>query len=115
VELAKRLRARGVDLIDCSSGGAVGDVRIPVGPGYQVPFAERIRRDASVATGAVGLITTAGQANEIVMREQADCVLIARELLRDPYLPLHAAAELGRPVPWAAQYLRAAPKGTPSR
>ena len=115
VELAKRLRARGVDLIDCSSGGAVGDVRIPLGPGYQVPFAERIRRDASIATGAVGLITTAAQANDIILRGQADCVLIARELLRDPYLPLHAAAELGHPAPWPAQYLRAAPKGTPAR
>jgi 2,4-dienoyl-CoA reductase-like NADH-dependent reductase (Old Yellow Enzyme family) len=115
VELAKRLRERGVDLIDCSSGGAVGDVRIPIGPGYQVPFAERIRRDASIATGAVGLITTAAQANDIIVRGQADCVLIARELLRDPYLPLHAAAELGHAAPWPAQYLRAAPKGTPAR
>jgi 2,4-dienoyl-CoA reductase-like NADH-dependent reductase (Old Yellow Enzyme family) len=115
VELAKRLRPRGVDLVDCSSGGAIGDVRIPIGPGYQVPFAERIRRDASVATGAVGLITTAAQANDIIAREQADCVLIARELLRDPYLPLHAAVELGHAAPWAAQYLRAAPKGTPAR
>ncbi|HMD36530.1 MAG TPA: NADH:flavin oxidoreductase/NADH oxidase [Vicinamibacterales bacterium] len=115
VELAKRLRARGVDLIDCSSGGAVADVRIPIGPGYQVPFAERIRRDASIATGAVGLITTAAQANDIIVRGQADCVLIARELLRDPYLPLHAAAELGHTVPWPPQYLRAASKGTPAR
>ena len=115
VELAKRLRGRGVDLIDCSSGGAVADVRIPIGPGYQVPFAERIRRDASIATGAVGLITTAAQANEIIVGSQADCVLIARELLRDPYLPLRAAAELGHAAPWPAQYLRAAPKGTPAR
>jgi len=115
VELAKRLRARGVDLIDCSSAGAVGDVRIPVGPGYQVPFAERIRRDAGIATGAVGLITTAAQANDIIVQGRADCVLIARELLRDPYLPLHAAGELGHAAPWPPQYLRAAPKGSPSR
>jgi len=115
VELAKKLRVRGVDLIDCSSGGAVADVRIPIGPGYQVPFAERIRRDASMATGAVGLITTAAQANDIIAGGQADCVLIARELLRDPYFPLHAAAELGHAAPWPAQYLRAAPKGTPAR
>jgi 2,4-dienoyl-CoA reductase-like NADH-dependent reductase (Old Yellow Enzyme family) len=115
VALARTLRERGVDLVDCSSGGAVGDVRIPIGPGYQVPFAERIRREASIATGAVGLITTAAQANEIILGGQADCVLIARELLRDPYFPLHAAGELGQQAPWPAQYLRAAPKGTPSR
>src|SRR5258708_17365955 len=115
IVLARTLRERGVDLVDCSSGGAVGDVRIPIGPGYQVPFAERIRREASIATGAVGLITTAAQANEIILRGQADCVLIARELLRDPYLPLHAAGELGHQGRWPAQYLRAAAKGTPSR
>ena len=115
VALAKQLGGRGVDLIDCSSGGGVADARVPLAPGYQVPFAERIRREAGIATGAVGLITTAAQADEIIRREQADCVLMARELLRDPYFPEHAAAELGHPSPWPAQYLRAAPKGTPAR
>ena len=115
VELAKRLKPRGVDVIDCSSGGAVADVRIPLGPGYQVPFAERIRRDAGIATGAVGLIAESAQANEIVASGRADLVLLARELLRDPYFPLRAARELGQAVPWPAQYLRAAPSGTPHR
>ena len=115
VELARRLRVLGVDLVDCSSGGAIPDVMIPVAPGYQVVFAERIRREAGVATGAVGLITESGQADAIVREERADCVLVARELLRDPYWPLRAARELGQPMPWPAQYLRAAPRGTPAR
>jgi 2,4-dienoyl-CoA reductase-like NADH-dependent reductase (Old Yellow Enzyme family) len=115
VELARRVRDRGVDLIDCSSGGLSMQQQIAVGPGYQVPFAARIRREAAVATGAVGLITSARQADEIVRTEQADCVLLARELLRDPYFPLHAARELGVKLPWPAQYLRAAPEGTPAR
>ncbi len=115
VELSRRLRDRGVDLVDCSSGGAVHDARIALGPGYQVPFAGRIRRDAGIATGAVGLITEAAQANGIIEGGQADCVLIARELLRDPYWPLHAAQQLGHIVPWPPQYLRAAPPGTAAR
>ena len=115
VELARRLRGRGVDLIDCSSAGAVADAAIPVGPGYQVPFAERIRREAGIPTGAVGLITAPEQADAIIRGERADCVLLARELLRDPYWPLRAARELGQVVPWPSQYLRAAPHGTPSR
>ena len=115
VELARRMRDRGVDLVDCSSGGAVRDARIAIGPGYQVPFADRIRRDAGIATGAVGLITEAIQADAIVRDGQADCVLIARELLRDPYWPLHAAQQLGQIVPWPPQYLRAGPPGTPAR
>jgi 2,4-dienoyl-CoA reductase-like NADH-dependent reductase (Old Yellow Enzyme family) len=115
VALAKRLRDRGVDLIDCSGGGAVPHVTIPVAPGYQVPFAARIRRDAGVATGAVGLITEAAQADAIIQGGQADCVLLAREMLRDPYWPLHAAQTLGHAVPWPAQYLRAAQAGTPAR
>jgi 2,4-dienoyl-CoA reductase-like NADH-dependent reductase (Old Yellow Enzyme family) len=115
VELSRRLRDRGVDLVDCSSGGAVHDAKIVLGPGYQVPFAERIRRDAGMATGAVGLITEAAQADGIIQRGQADCVLIARELLRDPYWPVHAAQQLGHIVPWPPQYLRAAPQGTPAR
>jgi 2,4-dienoyl-CoA reductase-like NADH-dependent reductase (Old Yellow Enzyme family) len=108
--LAIRLREAGVDLVDCSSGGAVPHAQIPLAPGYQVPFAERIRRDAGIATGAVGLITDPAQADAIVRHGQADCVLIARELLRDPYWPLHAAQALGEPGAWPAQYLRAAPR-----
>jgi len=101
--------------VDCSSGGAVHDQQIVVGPGYQVPFAERIRREAGVATAAVGLITDPHQANAIVESGQADVVLLARELLRDPYWPLHAADTLGVVVPWPPQYLRAAHSTTPSR
>ena len=112
VELARRMLARGVDLVDCSSGGGVPDVAIPLGPGYQVSFAERIRREAGIATGAVGLITDPPQADTIVRDGRADCVLLARELLRDPYWPLRAARELGHTVPWPVQYLRAAPPGT---
>lgn len=115
VELARRLGVLGVDLIDCSSGGNVVDAVIPTTPGYQVPFASRIRKEAAVMTGAVGLITTPNQANSIVAREQADCIILARELLRDPYWPLRAARELDRQVPWPVQYLRAAPPGTPAR
>lgn len=107
VELARRLRAVGVDLIDCSSGGAVPHQKIAMGPGYQVPFAARIRKEAGVATAAVGMITTPRQAEEIVGAEQADLVLLAREFLRDPYFPLHAARALGREVKPPAQYLRA--------
>jgi 2,4-dienoyl-CoA reductase-like NADH-dependent reductase (Old Yellow Enzyme family) len=115
VALARLLRDHHVDLVDCSSGGAVHDQQIVVGPGYQVPFAERIRRDASVATGAVGLITQAAQADTIIRAEQADIVLLARELLRDPYWPLHAADQLDQVAPWPPQYLRAAHRTTPSR
>jgi 2,4-dienoyl-CoA reductase-like NADH-dependent reductase (Old Yellow Enzyme family) len=115
VELARRLRLGGVDLIDCSSGGCVPHARIPLGSGYQVPFAARIRREAQIATGAVGLITDAAQADAIITSGDADVVLMARELLRDPYLPLHAAPALGRSLSWPAQYLRAAPPGAPAR
>ncbi len=115
VELVRRLKLRGVDLIDCSSGGAVSHATIPVAPGYQVPFAERIRRETGIPTGAVGLITTPQQAEEIVAAGRADCVLLARELLRDPYWPMRAAAELKQTTPWPAQYLRAAPPGALAR
>jgi 2,4-dienoyl-CoA reductase-like NADH-dependent reductase (Old Yellow Enzyme family) len=115
VELARSLRPLGVDLVDCSSGGNVADAKIPIGPGYQVAFAERIRRDAGILTGAVGMITEPHQADEIIRKGQADIVLLAREMLRDPYWPLHAAAELGKPISWPAQYLRAAPQGTVAR
>jgi 2,4-dienoyl-CoA reductase-like NADH-dependent reductase (Old Yellow Enzyme family) len=115
VELARNLRSLGVDLVDCSSGGNVADAKIPMGPGYQVPFAERIRRDVGILTGAVGMITEAHQADEIIRSGQADIVLLAREMLRDPYWPLHAAAQLGKSISWPAQYLRAAPPGVPRR
>ena len=115
VELARKLRQLGVDLVDCSSGGNVADAKIPMAPGYQVQFAERIRRDAGILTGAVGMITEARQADEIIRTGQADLVLLAREMLRDPYWPLHAAAQLGKPISWPAQYLRAAPPGTAQR
>lgn len=115
VELVRILGARGVDLVDCSTGGNVSGVRIELKPGYQVPFAERIRCETGVPTGAVGLITEAAQADQIVRSGQADLVLLARELLRDPYWPLHAARALGATVSWPAQYLRAAPAGTPAR
>lgn len=109
VELARRLKAEGVDLIDCSSGGVVPHAKILVGPGYQVPFAERIRREAGIATAAVGMITKARQADEIVGSGKADIVLLARELLRDPYWPAHAARELAQAaaVPPPLQYARA--------
>ncbi len=96
VELSRRLKAEGVDLIDCSSGGGVPSAKIPIGPGYQVPFAERIRREAGVATAAVGMITDPKQADEIIRSGQADVVLLAREFLRDPNWPLHAARALGQ-------------------
>jgi len=97
----------GVDLIDCSSGGSSLEQKIPMGPGYQVPFAERIRREAGVPTAAVGMITEAHQADGIVRSGQADLVLMAREFLRDPYFPLHAARELSvKPEP-PIQYARA--------
>jgi 2,4-dienoyl-CoA reductase-like NADH-dependent reductase (Old Yellow Enzyme family) len=95
VELSRRVKAEGVDLVDCSSGGGVPHVHIPVGPGYQVPFAETVRRDAGIATAAVGLITAPAQADQIIRSGQADLVLLARESLRDPYWPLHAARTLG--------------------
>jgi 2,4-dienoyl-CoA reductase-like NADH-dependent reductase (Old Yellow Enzyme family) len=107
IELARRLRALGVDLVDCSSGGLVAHAKVPLGPGYQVPFAEAIRREADVATGAVGLVTEPAHAESIVASGQADAVLLARALLRDPYWPLHAAKVLGVDVPWPDQYLRA--------
>jgi 2,4-dienoyl-CoA reductase-like NADH-dependent reductase (Old Yellow Enzyme family) len=107
VELARRLRESGTDLIDCSSGGAVPRARVPVGPGYQVPFAAAIRERAQIATGAVGLVTKPAQAEAIIAEGKADVVLLARELLRDPYWPLHAAQALGAQADWPDQYLRA--------
>ncbi|WP_312571140.1 NADH:flavin oxidoreductase/NADH oxidase [Stutzerimonas balearica] len=116
VELARRLKALGVDLIDVSSGGTAANAEIPVGPGYQTQFAERVRREADMATGTVGLITEAVQAEHILRTGQADLILLARELLRDPYWPLHAAEHLrDNSVPWPAQYVRAAHRDTPIR
>lgn len=115
VELARHFRERGVDLVDVSTGGLVPDARIPVGPGFQVPFAERIRREAGIATAAVGMITDPAQANAIVAEGKADLVLLAREFLRDPYWPVHAAVALGEEASWPAQYLRAAPQHSPAR
>jgi 2,4-dienoyl-CoA reductase-like NADH-dependent reductase (Old Yellow Enzyme family) len=107
VALAKKLGPLGVDLIDCSSGGNVPDAKIAVGPGYQVPFAARIRAEAEMKTGAVGMITSAEQADQIVRMGEADVILMAREFLRDPYWPLHAARELKQKVEAPAQYGRA--------
>lgn len=107
IELSRQLRDLGVDLIDCSSGGAVPHAKIEIGPGYQVPFARAIRKEANVATGAVGLITTAQQAEEIVSDGAADVVLLARQFLRDPYFALHAARELGVEIKRPDQYGRA--------
>lgn len=115
IALARLMKSAGVDLVDCSSGGNVAGARIPLGPGYQTPFADEIRRHADIRTGAVGLITTAVQAEHIVFTGQADAVFIARELLRDPYFPLRAARELGQEMAWPAQYLRAGPPGVKAR
>jgi len=115
VELARRVRDRGIDLVDCSSGGLSAKQQIAAKPGFQVPFAERVKREAGIPTGAVGLITKAAQADEIIRNGQADCVLLARQMLRDPYFPMHAAQELGVTFQWPAQYLRAAPEGTKKR
>jgi 2,4-dienoyl-CoA reductase-like NADH-dependent reductase (Old Yellow Enzyme family) len=107
IELARALKAVGVDLVDCSSGGAVPHARIPAAPGYQVPFAEAIRREAGIATGAVGMITAPAQAEQIVATGQADAVLLARELLRDPYWPIRAERALGGKPAVPKQYGRA--------
>ena len=109
IQLAQWLKDAGIDLIDCSSGGLIADARIPTGPGFQVPFAAAIRQQAGIATGAVGFITEPFQAEQIVATGQADVVLLARELLRDPYWPLHAAQRLKADVAWPKQYLRAKP------
>lgn len=107
IEFSKMLKTAGVDLVDCSSGGLVPGVKIPLGPGYQVPFASAVRERAGVATGAVGMITEARQAEEIIARGDADAVLLARAMLRDPYWTLHAAKALGVKPDWPVQYGRA--------
>jgi len=115
IELARSLKQLGVDLIDCSSGGTVPHAKIPAGPGYQTPFAQRIRHEAEILTGAVGMITSAVQAEQIIGTGQADAIVIAREFLRDPYWPLRAAKELGQSISWPVQYLRAAPQDAAAR
>ena len=115
IELARGLKQLGVDLIDCSSGGSVPHAKIPAGPGYQTPFAQQIREKAEILTGAVGMITSPVQAEQIIATGEADAILMAREFLRDPYWPLRAAKELGQSISWPVQYLRAAPRGAHAR
>lgn len=107
VQLAGILKNKGVDLIDCSTGGIMPGIKIPLTPGYQVPFANSVKKQTGIMTGAVGLITQAMQAESIIANGEADIVIMARELLRDPYFPLRAAHELGVDVKWPDQYLRA--------
>ena len=101
------LKAIGIDLIDCSSGGQVSHAKVPLGPGYQVPFAKAIKHEVGIPTGAVGLITKALQAEEILQNEEADVIFMGREMLRDPYWPLHTAKEMDAEIQWPIQYLRA--------
>ncbi|WP_026309097.1 NADH:flavin oxidoreductase/NADH oxidase [Spirosoma spitsbergense] len=110
VALAGLLKDKGVDVVDCSSGGNVATAKIPLKPGYQVPFAERIKKETGIMTAAVGLITSPEQANAILTSGQADLVLLAREFLRDPYFPLHAAQATGAATAWPVQYERARPR-----
>jgi 2,4-dienoyl-CoA reductase-like NADH-dependent reductase (Old Yellow Enzyme family) len=110
VELSQHLKEMGVDLIDCSSGGILPHVKIPVGPGYQTPFSATIRKTVGMATGTVGLIVDPHQAEQIIATGQADVILIAREMLRNPYWPLYAAKVLGVDLTWPPQYRRAKPK-----
>lgn len=107
LKLSAILKKMGVDLIDCSSGGMVAHAQIPLKPGYQVGFAERLKKETGILTGAVGLITEAQQAEEILQQNQADLIIMARQSLRDPYFPLHAASVLGEDVAWPKQYGRA--------
>ncbi|WP_263260702.1 NADH:flavin oxidoreductase/NADH oxidase [Pseudomonas sp. RIT-PI-S] len=114
VELARRLKMLGVDLVDVSSGGTAANAEIPTGPGYQTRFAERVRKESEIATGTVGMITDPAQAEHILRTGQADLILLARELLRDPYWPLHADDDLGgRKATWPAQYQRATHRDQP--
>ncbi|MGH2646800.1 MAG: NADPH dehydrogenase NamA [Ginsengibacter sp.] len=107
VSLSKILKIKGVDLVDCSSGGNSHHQKIPVAPLYQVPFAERIKKECGILTGAVGLITKAEEAEKILNSNQADLIIMARQLLREPYFPLHAAKQLNTDVSWPLQYERA--------
>ena len=107
VELAEKLKLNGVDLIDCSSGGLIPHVKIPVKPNYQIPFAEAVKKRTGILTSGVGLITKPEQAEQIIAEGKADAVSLAREFLRDPYWPLHAAEVLNADIDWPHQYLRA--------
>ncbi len=107
VELSKILKTLGVDLIDCSTGGNISHVKIPIAPGYQVSFSKKIKAEAAILTGAVGLITDAKHAEDILLNNDADLVLIARESLRNPYFPLNAATALNEKIDWPVQYERA--------
>jgi len=107
VQLSSILKINGVDLIDCSSGGLVPNVQIPLAPGYQVPFSERIKKEAGILTGAVGLITEVQQAEDILLKEKADLIIMGRESLREPYFALRAAHVLGDDITWPVQYSRA--------
>ncbi|MGC8493730.1 MAG: NADH:flavin oxidoreductase/NADH oxidase [Syntrophobacteraceae bacterium] len=109
VEFCRRLKALGIDLIDCSSGALSPEAKIPAGPGFQVPFAAAVRKEAQIPVGAVGFITDPAQAEQIIATGAADAVLLAREFLREPYWPLHAAKALHADVDWPRQYLRAKP------
>jgi 2,4-dienoyl-CoA reductase-like NADH-dependent reductase (Old Yellow Enzyme family) len=113
VEYARALKAEGCAYVTVSGGGVVLDAKIPVGPGYQLPFAERVKKETGITTGAVGMITEPQQAEDIINAGQADLILIARELLRDPYFPMRAAQALGAPLAVPNQYLRAWPNSTP--
>lgn len=107
VQLAKILKGMGVDVMDCSSGGNNRDQKIPLGPLYQVPFSEKVRNEGGIMTGTVGLITTAAQCEEILQSGKADLIIMARQLLREPYFPLHAAHDMGIEIEWLNQYQRA--------
>jgi 2,4-dienoyl-CoA reductase-like NADH-dependent reductase (Old Yellow Enzyme family) len=107
IELSGILKEMGIDLIDCSSGGNISNVRIPLAPGYQVPFSKKIKEATGIATGTVGLIIDAQQAEDILLNEEADLILFARESLRNPYFPLNAAAALNEKIDWPIQYARA--------
>jgi 2,4-dienoyl-CoA reductase-like NADH-dependent reductase (Old Yellow Enzyme family) len=107
IELSNILKNMGVDMIDCSSGGNISNVRIPIAPGYQVPFSKKIKAATGILTGTVGLITDAHQAETILLNEEADLILFARESLRNPYFPLNAASALNENIDWPIQYIRA--------
>jgi 2,4-dienoyl-CoA reductase-like NADH-dependent reductase (Old Yellow Enzyme family) len=115
IELCRTLRGLGVDLVDVSSAGLVPTAKIPAGPGFQTEFAARVRKEAGIATAAVGLITSPAQADHIIRTGQSDMVLLGREILRNPYWPMGAAQALGHAASWPSQYLRAAPAGSPAR
>jgi 2,4-dienoyl-CoA reductase-like NADH-dependent reductase (Old Yellow Enzyme family) len=115
IDLCRVLKTLGVDLVDVSSAGLLPSATIPAGPGFQTDFAARVRREANIATAAVGLITAPAQADHIIRTGQADMVLVGREVLRNPYWPLAAAQALGQITPWPHQYLRAAPVGSAGR